>query len=494
MATTDTDPQSPFWRDPRLALYDDPRQRCLDVAGGLDALRKKASEYLPKLPRETPENYKVRQTLAELHNLFGAAERAATGLLIAEPPTLQAEAPPALTPILQDMDGQQTGLAVWTRGVVSHLLRGGWCLAIASTPVRRGQRPTLAEEAEQNLRPHVVLYQPKDVLGAKFVRIGARLVMTQLRVLERVDVPTGYGYETVEQVRVIERVARGNHTVTTYRRDAQGQPVRVGEATTIETAEIPAVEFSAIPEAGFGQAPPPLVELADMTISHYRVLNDRRWSLKQACFPWLVRIGYQDEGPATAGVTEAMDLPQGGDAKWIAPPDTAFTPTREELQDIEKRAASLSLSFLAGETTQGPQRTATAAAIDQQGQDASLAALAVCLRDSLNRLGAVLDEMLGNTPRDTYFDVQTSFRGLRRDPAMLGILLNAWEKGGLSLEALLYAFKHGELPDEFDVEQEALDLLAAAEAQRVADAERKRQQGGTEPPDDDPARALDQAA
>lgn len=481
----DTDPTSPFWRDPRLALHDAARQRCLDVAGGLDALRKKPEIYLPKLPRETVQNYQIRRELSEFHNLYMAAERAAAGLLIAEPPTLQADAPAALAAIVQDMDGQQTGLAVWTRGVLSHMLRG-WCLAIASTPVRRGRRPTLAEEQEQNLRPHVVLYEPKDVLGAKFLRIGARLVMTQLRVLERVDVPTGYGYETVLQARVITRMARGNHEVATYRKDAQGAAVLFGPKTFIETAEIPAVEFAAAPELGFGNSGPVLVDLADMSISHYRVLNDRRWSLKQACFPWLVRIGYQepsDGGDTTMSVNEALDLPQGGDAKWIAPPGTAFDPTKAELDDIEKRAATMSLSFLAGEST-GPQRTATAAAIDQQGQDASLASIAVCLRDSLNRLGAVLDEMLGNVPRDTYFDVQTTFRGLRRDPALLGVLLKAWEAGGLSLPALLYAFKHGELPDELDVEQEAADLLAAAEAKRRADEERQRL---TTDPNADPA-------
>jgi hypothetical protein len=469
MADHDTD--SPFWRDPDLALHDDAIERCTDVAGGLDALRKKPEIYLPRLPRETPQNYAVRKTLAELVNLYGAAVRGACGLLIAHPPTRHKDAPASLDPILQDVDGRQTGLAVWTRGVLQHMLNGGYCVAMASTPVRAGARPNRKQERELALRPYVSIYLPKDVLEATLVRVGAQLVLGHLRLREVVKEKVGrYGNRKVEQVLEVVR-----------RKDERGNPVKFGEVTYIETDEIPAVEFSVAPEAGFGKAAPPLTELADFTISHYRVLNDRRWSLKQSCFPWPVRTGYQEEsnadGTVTASVNEIIDLPMGGTFGFAAPPGTAFEPTRADLEDIERRAATMSLSFLAGETS-GPQRTATAASIDQQGQDASLASIAVCLRDSLNRLGAVLDEMLGNDPRDVYFDVQTSFRGLRRDPALLRVLLDAWERGGLTLESLLYALKHGELPEELNLDKEALALVGQAEAVRQAEADRARELAG----------------
>jgi Domain of unknown function (DUF4055) len=488
---------SPFWRDPDLGLHDDARTRCLDVAGGLDGLRKKPDVYLPKLPRETWQNYEVRKTLAELVNLYMGAVRSASGLLIAKPPALNQDAPRELEPILQDIDGQQTGLAVWTRGVVEHMLQGGCVLAMVSTPVRTGNRPTRAQEQAQALRPYVALYRPADVLGAHFVRIGAQLVLQEIRLRETVTQRKGrYGTEKVEQVRVVTRRWRGSHMVTVFRKDERGREVQFGDVTIIETDEIPCVEFSVDPNAGFMKAAPPLVDLADMTISHYRILNDRRWSLKQSCFPWPVRINYREtEGVTTASVTEVMDLPSGGDFKFAAPPGTAFEPTRADLDDIERRAASASLSFLAGETD-GPQRTATAASIDQQGQDASLASVAVCLRDSLNRLGAVIDEMLGNEPRDLYFDVQTTFRGLRRDPTFLAVLFKAWQAGGLSLEALLYAFKNGQLPEEFDAEREAIDLMVAAEAAAAeAEAAARDQQGQTgdggqqDPVDDQPVAA-----
>lgn len=480
------DTDSPFWRDPDLALHDDARTRCRDVAAGLDGLRKKPDVYLPKLPRERPASYEVRKTLAELVNLYMAAVRAASGLLIAKPPTLEKDAPRDLEPILQDIDGQQTGLAVWTRSVVEHMLGGGCVLAMVSTPVRANNRPTRAQEQAQALRPFVALYKPEDVLGAHPLRIGAQIVLQEIRLREVVTVRTGrYGKKNVEQVRVVTRRRRGQHFVTTFRKDERGNEVRYGDVTTIETDEIPCIEFSVDPNAGFMKAAPPLTDLADMTISHYRILNDRRWSMKQACFPWPVRIGFTEAGDSTtASVNEVIELPRDGDFKLVGPPATAFEPTKADLDDIERRAATMSLSFLAGETD-GPQRTATAAAIDQQGQDASLASIAVCLRDSLNRLGAVLDEMLGNTPRDTYFDVQTTFRGLRRDPQFLAVLYKAWEKGGLSLEALLYAFKNGQLPEEFDVEREAADLIAEAEMQARIDEENRRLALGTG--DEDPA-------
>lgn len=190
-----------------------------------------------------------------------------------------------------------------------------------------------------------------------------------------------------------------------------------------------------------------------------------------------MRIGYTDPDQAvTASVNEALDLPINGDAKWIAPPPDAYQPARDELTDIERRAAALSLSFLSGEGAK-KNVTATATQIDQQGQDASLAGVAIALRDSLNRLWAIVDAMNGGTSRDTYFDVSTSFRGEMRDPQYLRLIVDTWKAGGLPIDAMLYALESGELPDDFNAEQAALDAVAEADAKAQAALEQAQQTG-----------------
>lgn len=458
---------SPAWTDPRLALHHDQRTRCRDFMAGTDAVQAKGETYLPRLPRETPTSYAVRLPLAEVMGLLSSAVRSAEGLMIAAPPALEDGTSPRLAAVWQDIDGRQTGGSVWCRGVLRSMLLDGWVVAVASAPVAAGTPINRAEEQALGLRPYVTLYRADSVRSVRTERVGAREILTQI-VLEEVvtEADGAFGMTSVQQFRVLRRIARGSHESQVFRMNDRGEAIAYGPPELITTDELPVVEFAAEPDQPFGESPPPLSELAHLNRAHYNVLSDRRWSLKQACFPWLVRVGYQDaEQATTMGPTEALDLPIGGSAQWIAPPAEAFAPTQSELAEIERRAASLSLSFVSGESSTAA--TATATRIDQKGQDASLAALAVSFRDSLNRLGALLSEMLGGeVVRDTYFHVETSFRADVRDPAFLRVMVDAWQAGGLPLDAMLTALKTGTLPDDFDVEQAALEAMAAAAADR----------------------------
>lgn len=481
MTTTAADPNSPAWRDPALHAFAPQRKRSRDVLGGTDVVR--TPSYLPKLRRETPDNYTIRLGLGEVTNLLKGAVRAAEGLMTMRPPTLQDGVSDRFTRLTQDIDGRGTALAVWLRGVLRRIIGDdGFCLALVSTPLRAGAGATLADAQAFRLEPYVSLYRADDVMSARFIREGGRDVLRQLVVRESVTEDDGqFGTKTVTQYRVLTRLLRGRHESQVYRADEKGNFVKVGEPTTITTDELPVVEFSASPEDGFGRAAPPLIDLADLTLSHFYITNDRRWSMKMGCFPWLVRIGYTEpDGSTAAGVTEALDIQVGGDAKWIAPPMEATQPTRDELTDIERRAAALSMSFLSGESA-NDQQTATAASIDQKGQDASLASIAVSVRDALNRLGALLSEMMAEDVRDTYFDVTTNFRGVRRDPAYMRVILDAWKESGVPLDALLYVLAHGELPEDADLDQMALDALAEAEAERQKAIELAQQTGGADP-------------
>lgn len=473
LTTTSQDPNSPAWRDPLLHKWAPQREQNQHVIEGTAKIQEQGETYLPKMPRESVPNYQIRRYIAVVVNMLAGAIRAAEGLITANPPKLVDGVSAAFTALWANVDGMQTGGAVWLRGIIRKMIGDGWCLVLVSTPVKAGKQTTNAEVAEGNLRPYAVIYNADSVMSPRFVREGGKLVLSQLILLETVREVDGlFGMKDVEQYRVLQRLAKGQHVSTIMREGDGGKFVVVpGSRETIETDELPVVEFSSNPTAGFGQAPPALQDLCDLTLLHYRTLADRLWAMRCAAFPWFVRIGYVDDGGTTVGPSEAIDLPIHGDAKFIAPPDSAFAPTQLELEAIERRGAAMSMSFLSGEAP-GAKETATAVKIDQQGQDASLGAMAVSLLDSLNRFGAICSEMMGEPVVDTYFTMQTSFRGLVRDPAYLNVLVSAWKDNGLPLDALLFALKNGELPEDFDAEEEALRAVAEADAKAQADQQR----------------------
>jgi hypothetical protein len=478
--TSSSDSSQPTWRSPTLAKWAPQRQRCRVVFEGTDAMRS-APDLAPKMPRESQDDYRTRLRMTELVNLFSVGVKTGAGLMLRQPPTLRADiTDPRLAAIAQNIDGQQTGVAPWLRGVVQeHVLQQGWCVVFAASPVRAGTPVTRADEAAQQLRPYAVVYGADQVRSLRFQRVGGQMRLVQAVLEETYSEWVGaFGEQTRVQFRVVKYVTPGQHVAELWRETESGG-YGLHATETIETRDLPLVEFSAQPGSTWGVAPPPMLGLCDLTVSHFNILSDRRWSLKMSCYPLPVRIGYTaragGSNETAVGATQVMDLQKDGDFKWVAPPAEAMGPTETELRTIEQRAATLSLSFLAGES--GAVQTATAKQIDQQAQDASLSAVAQSVRDSMNRLFALFDEILGNAPVDQYLDMTTTFRGVLRDPQYLQILLEAWKEGGLPLDALLAALKSGDLPDDLDLTALALRALAEAEATRQADADRQAEAG-----------------
>jgi hypothetical protein len=473
MAPLDDRDDAPTWRDPRLAHWAPTRARIATLVAGTDAVREAAATLIPKMPRETRASWRLRVRMTDVTPFCATAIRTGVGLLLHQPPTLAADADPVLRALWDDLDGLGSSAHVWLQSVAELVLRDGWCLAVVASPVRAEAPPTLADEQRQQLRPYVVMYEAEQVRSIRLARRGGRLLLDQVVLTEVVDVPRGrYATARETQHRVLRYGTPGAHEYEVWAEDAEGR-FHLREAGTIATEALPVVEISSDPRAGVGRAAPPLRDVADLNLAHVNVLSDRRWSMKMACYPLPVRKGYQapsggDE--TTAGPTEIMDLPSDGDFRWVSPEATAMQPTRDELVDLERRIAAITLSFLAGESPVAAA-TATARQIDQQGQDAALASVAVQLQDATNEILWHLAELAGVAPRSPLVTLHTTLRGRRRDPAFLRLLVELWRDGGLPLDALLHALQTGDLPDALDaVVLDALAASDAAEAARAADA------------------------
>lgn len=468
---------SPAWQDPVLARWAPQRRRLATLFAGTDAVRAAGPALIPQMPRERQDSYRIRLTMTDATPFYATAVKAATGLLLKQPPRLVPGVPPVLDPLWADIDGLGTAVPTWLQEVTRLMLQDGYCLVVAASPVTAAASLTRADEQRFALRPYAVVYKAEQVRSLRTDRIGGRLVLTQLVLEESVEVPSGqYATETETRFRVLRYGAPGAHTYTVLRQVADGSGAatwQLLEEGTIQTELLPVVEFTVDPRAGMGRAQPPLLDVGDLNLAHVNVLSDRRWSLKMACYPLPIRKGYiapLDGGETTAGPTEVMDLPADGDFKWVAPPAEAMVPTRDELQDIERRIAALTMAFVAGNDTKA--ETATARVIDQQAQDATLSAVGLNLRDGLDRLFGVFAELLGVVAPDRCVEMPLSFRGMLRDPAYLRVLLDTWQAGGLPLDALLQALQSGALPDDFDVEAAAVEALVAAQADQQAAADR----------------------
>ena len=64
-----------------------------DVAGGYTRIKGEATEYLPRHPKETPENYAIRLNRPAFFNAFGRTVEGLTGMVFREDPKLSEDVP-----------------------------------------------------------------------------------------------------------------------------------------------------------------------------------------------------------------------------------------------------------------------------------------------------------------------------------------------------------------------------------------------------------------
>lgn len=468
------DSNAPTWRSPHLAKWHDARERCGILYEGTAAVRDAGERFLPKMPREDLAEYQIRLRMAEVSNFFGGAIRAALGLVFAKAPSLTESAPSQLMPFMADVDGAGTAFHVWGREVLRLMLRDQGCLAVVSTPVRGDRTISLAEKQQLGLRPAVALYALADVMSITVQRTAGGLRPVRVVLREARQERSGeFGQTSKVVYRDLLLTPTGVQTQVWA--EQNNQFVVIELPTLTPGTQLPIVCYEATPDptrAPFA-AQPPLLELAELTVAHYNIRSDRRWAMKMACYPMLVRIGYvASEGSETEmGPSRALDIPNpDGDAKWLSPDENAMAPTQVELEALAREAAMYAASFMAGQSSVA--ETATAKAIDADAQDATLASVAENFRDATDRLFAMLADADGITalPADgKLVSVSTTFRAHKRDPAMLRVLLDAVVAGHLSTEAFLAALVAGELPPDFDPVEEALDLMAAAAARTTTD-------------------------
>ena len=88
------------------------------------------------------------------------------------------------------------------------------------------------------------------------------------------------------------------------------------------------------------------------------------------------------------------------------------------------------------------------------------------LEGALQDMGAFMNiEDTGSIEFDLNFGISSV------NAQLLAVYVQAYKEGALPLEALLTALKDGKLSDEFDVEDAAIEMLAAKDEQDAADAE-----------------------
>jgi hypothetical protein len=303
------------------------------------------------------------------------------------------------------------------------------------TTPQQWEREILLKNAPKAAAPTLsTLTPPKSGAGAR--NPGTNRLL-QVRIHDYDVRPLNeFGEEQVEEMRVIYP---GRYDLYTLGRSTE--TVSLDETGGYSLDEIPLVPiYSNRRDVLISQ--PPLLDIANLNITHYQRQADLIHALHIAAMPTLVLEGWDDTtGSATMGVNYAIAMQPGNKAYYVQADATSFDAQMQELQSLEGQMSTLGVTKLFGQKFVA--ESAEAKRIDQAQSNSVLSIISQELESCLNQAFAFAAQYVGIEPPEIKIDRDFDYyRLIGQD---ISVLAQLNQMGKISDEMLLEVLRRGEI-------------------------------------------------
>jgi hypothetical protein len=436
--------------------------RCRDCFDGADAVKARTTAYLPALDGQEATEYAAYVQRATFYNAFARTVRALSGLMFRRSPAVTA--PKAAEPLWLDVTHGGSSLVAFALELAEELCKVGRTGLLVDAPAEGG-------------RPYWCAYRAEDVIAWNDLRMAGVPTLTRVVLREHATEASTDPYVTkrAAQLRELFLDEQGLYTVRRWRkkRAPDGtehpsewevigppqRPLRRGQALAfIPFTFVNASNLLADPQRG------PMVDLADVNLSHYRTSADLEHGRHYTALPTPYVTGYDGAGgPLVIGASRAWTI--GNAAARVGMLEftgSGLGSLERALQHKEQQMAVLGARLLeaqkAGVEAEGTLR------LRHAGDDATLRVLATTLS------GAVTRAMrwhawwsdLATTPMDERytFALGVDFFTVRMSAQELQALVTTMQAGRMSFETFYFLLQRGDLARPgvtVEEEQHAID-------------------------------------
>jgi hypothetical protein len=410
------------------------------VTRGTNYMRDLSETYLPQEPREDDDAYRTRVDRSVLSPYTSRLIETAAGAILRKP--IHVEGDRYWQDLAQDIDGLGSNLTEYAlRALVSSLTYGHSAILV-DYPAAMGAR-NLAEERAMGRRPYFVHVDAPQIWGWRKETGTNRLLQVRIHDYD-VRPLNDFGEEQIEQMRVIYP---GKYDLYTLGQDV----VEFSSTGGYSLDEIPLVPIYSN-RRGLLISQPPLLDIANLNITHYQRQADLIHALHIAAMPTLVLEGWDDtSNTASLGVNYAIAMQPGNKAYYVQADATSFDAQMAELESLAAQMSTLGVTKLFGQKFVA--ESAEAKRIDQAQSNSVLSIISQELESALNQAFAFAAQYVGMEPPviriDRDFDY---YRLIGQDIAVLAQLNDS---GKISDGLLLEILRRGEiLPDTVDIDDE----------------------------------------
>lgn len=365
------------------------------LLGGSPAMRQKGKTFMPIQPREDQADWQYRLDTATLYPAFERTVEVLAGKPFSKQLEIGDNVPARMKPWLEAVD-QRRNLHVFAASVLEE------AMAYGLSGILVDHQPTLDKEGKQlyatkaaedaaGVRPYFVHIHSRNILGWRSATVAGREQLTQLRLLEEVEVEDGeFGSVSIEQVRVLypgrwELWRQGTGRRKTWERYDFG------------TTSLNAIPFVPVygKQISFMVGKPPLLSLAEMNRDHWRESSDQRDSVRFARKRLLVVSGLEnDNSEIVAGSNYALKLPAGADAKILQGSAESVKIGRDEINTIEEQMRQAGAEML---VIRPGKITATQTTSEDQGNLCAMQRIALDLEDALDAALMFMAQWVGES-------------------------------------------------------------------------------------------------
>jgi hypothetical protein len=299
---------------PTYAMYSDRWARCRDTAEGTDAVKTAGVKYLPKLRGQSNDEYNAYKERALYVNVVGRTLNSLTGLVTSRSPEITI--PDELQSRIQDVDNRGTQFPQLLRWTVNDVLLVGRLGLLVDFPPSGGEG-------------YITTYSAENIInwGIDNDTYQLNMVMLQEFLYEPTTspvsgIPSGpamqFALQSVTRIRVLFLDKDGVYRQHVYKQKSIGinsQPVSLELEheimPVVRDEPLDFIPFTFITPFGIDTQvyKPPMLDIADINLSHYRSSADLEHGRHYTALPV----------PVVSGIETDKDLKIGSDTAWILP-------------------------------------------------------------------------------------------------------------------------------------------------------------------------------
>jgi hypothetical protein len=441
-------------------------QRLRDCFDGRDAVLKAGEKYVPSLPSKDATENEAYRKRGNFYNAVQRTTNGMTGAVFQDAPDV--EFPDAIKTYLDDVTLTNIPFEMFAQETGREVILMARYGVLVDMPV---VTPGVTEQ-----RPYLVGYKAEDIINWRTERIDGREILVFLvlkECVEEIDPKDTFGVVVCTRYRVLS-LSGGVCTVQMYKEEEPNSNKYVEDGSAIVLMRrgtgldfIPFV-FICAKNATPDLENPPLIDLADVNLGHWRNSIDYEYGLHLVALPtpWVSGSKNPDGGkvPMKMGPSVVWELDLQGQAGMLEFSGKGLGAINDAMEEKKKQMAVLGGRLL--EDPSQVQETASAVRMRHVGEHATLSTITQSMEVGLTLTLQIMSWWAGTADKpidqtDVGVELNKEFLNIKATAQEIVAALQSLQAGEISF-ATWYDFIQtgGWAREGVDAEQELKDIEA----------------------------------